>query len=405
MPRLPVRQRHLSAQLITLLLVSLIQWSTCKKSLSQPVTKMAANMSMYGEPYEPNTSLVDNLIADGLKENRRCAFSKNFYIDPYLGRYDHDKTKHCSAACARNIPEVTCCPPASPRDMDVRFLIYTPEDPEKGRNLTWDNIQTEPAPPGDKTVMMIHGFLENPATSFWMSRARDAYVQMGYTAILVDWRHGNQLNYYQSFTNVRTLSRMVGKVVVNWKNADRMLLLGFSLGGQTVGQAGRYVQENGGGTVARCHSIDPAGPFFTGCPELGVQRSDCGVLEVLHSSAEPVGNAGIPTLNFGTRTKSGHCDYWMNCGYAQSPACVNRKFSQKLINDMVYSTLSDTDKMALFLQVTCAHNRAMEVYMSQLENNCVYHARLCPGLRQGPGVPDGPADRHGLRDTVRLVHS
>lgn len=64
-----------------------------------------------------------------------------------------------------------------------------------------------------------------------------------------------------------------------------------------------------------------AGPFFGACPpNMVLDKSDCSLVQVIHTSAEQFGAlSGIIQAQFGTASKSGHCDFWINCGFTQVP--------------------------------------------------------------------------------------
>ena len=106
-------------------------------------------------------------------------------------------------------------------------------------------------------------------------------------------------------------------------------MVGFSLGGQIVAEAGKYVNQNGNGTqIAECHGIDPAGPWFDPIYsqklDMELDKSDCKVVQVVHSSANynpAISMESTAALKLGTSFKSGHCDFWINCGHDQGDLC------------------------------------------------------------------------------------
>ncbi|KAI1290875.1 Pancreatic triacylglycerol lipase [Halotydeus destructor] len=332
---------------------------------------------------------VVNSVSSGLIESARCLNSGTTWTDKYIGKFNLNPARWCNATCLRNIPQVTCCMPISPAELDAKFLMYDPEG--ENRTLSWDEIMAEKAPSAGQIAIVAHGFLESPSSSTWMMRVMNGYYGQGYKVILVDWTKGNQLSYFQAFTNVRTVSAMIAKVIKKWKISDRLLLVGFSLGGQIIGQAARNVKENGFKPVKACHALDPAGPWFTGCPQYAIQRSDCQLVEVIHSSAELIQNAGSFTMNFGTRTKSGHCDYWVNCGFSQGALCENVKFSELVTGAVELAGLSDAEATKWTAGKVCAHNRAAMVYAAQLEGQCNFQAHPCPDCGQGLTCSAGAA--------------
>ncbi|KAI1290878.1 Pancreatic triacylglycerol lipase [Halotydeus destructor] len=328
----------------------------------------------------PNMGVL-NTLRSGLRGILRRFTSSDTWTDPYLGTITLDPGFWCNSSCLRHIPGLTCVMPISPGELEAQFLVYEPEGDEYV--LDWDEINQEPAPSSDKVAILVHGFFENPFNSVWMMRVMKAYRGQGYTVVLVDWRKGNQLTYYQSLTNVRTVSMMVAKIIMNWDISDRLLLVGFSLGGQIIGQAARMIKMADYAPVKTCHALDPAGPWFTGCPQYAIQRQDCEVVEVIHSSAELVRNVGAFTFNFGTRTKSGHCDYWVNCGFSQGALCTSLHLPDLVEGAVRLLALDDTKFTEWAATMICAHHRAAMVYAAQLEHLCTFRIYECPDCGQG----------------------
>lgn len=91
-----------------------------------------------------------------------------------------------------------------------------------------------------------------------------AFNANGDKVIFVDWRNGNQVHYWQAVGNTRVIGAMIGRAIINWDIAERTLIVGFSLGAQIAGEAGRYTQTNAGLMINECHGLDPAGPFYDG---------------------------------------------------------------------------------------------------------------------------------------------
>lgn len=105
-------------------------------------------------------------------------------------------------------------------------------------------------------------------------------------------------------------------------------MVGLSLGGQVVAEARKYVNQNGNGKqIAECHGLDPAGPWFDPLygflPDMELDKSDCKVVRVVHSSASynPSISLESTALLKLAAFKSGHCDFWINCGHNQGDLC------------------------------------------------------------------------------------
>jgi len=144
-----------------------------------------------------------------------------------------------------------------------------------------------------------------------------------------------------------------------------------------IGEAGRYTQKYGI-KIDECHGLDPAGPFFDGCDEsIRLTKNDCRLVQVIHTSAGVVPSFSTLTLNLGTYYKSGHCDYWINCGHRQEP-CYDMKYEQLIKGTARLLMLSDGEIQSWAASRVCSHWRATEVYTSNVERQCPFRAYPCP---------------------------
>ena len=143
-------------------------------------------------------------------------------------------------------------------------------------------------------------------------------------------------------------------------------MVGFSLGGQIVGEAGKYVNKNGNGKqIAECHALDPAGPWFDPLygfvSDMQVDKSDCKLVQSVHSSANYNPATALVTtmaLKLGTSFKSGHCDFWINCGHDQGDHCHGDANFPELIKAMSTSSNDGSAKMMeYFSSKVCSHFR------------------------------------------------
>lgn len=220
------------------------------------------------------STIVDTLIQAG-----QCLTSGEFY-DPDLGYFKMDKSLYCNNSCHRLIPGIMCCNPQTPEMLDVKFRLWIKGKPE--RILNWrDPNDRQYLTPNSRVVYIIHGYFEKLSTTAWMVRVRDAYLDLGNDVIVIDHRRASAIHYWQALANGRVVGAMIGKSVMNWGIHDRTLLVGFSLGGQIVGEAGLYTQVNGNVTIDECHGLDPAGPFYDGChKDIRLDKSDCRLVQV-----------------------------------------------------------------------------------------------------------------------------
>jgi len=110
---------------------------------------------------------------------------------------------------------------------------------------------------------IIHGFMNDITLDNVFNQTKDAYIDRGFSVIMVDWTKGNR-EYFQSIANVRVVGALVGQMM-DWLNVHtRSLCVGFSLGSHICGEAGSFLQSKGK-VLQECHGVDPAGPAFDGC--------------------------------------------------------------------------------------------------------------------------------------------
>jgi hypothetical protein len=220
-------------------------------------------------------------IFETLLETGQC-FTNDEYTDPDLGHFAYNPKKWCSAQCKRFPPIVNCCLPQTPEIMDVKFILYVRGKSEK--ILNWrDPSHKQYLSQSNRVVYLIHGLFERVPASPWLTECRDAFLQQGNDVIIVDYRRAWSLNMGQVYANLRVIGPMVGKSILNWGIHARTLLVGFSLGGQILGLAGKYTQTHGNVKVDECHALDPAGAFFDECDDdtIRLSKKDCKILQVM----------------------------------------------------------------------------------------------------------------------------
>lgn len=278
----------------------------------------------------------------------------------------------------RNVPGVTCCAPQNPDIIDTKLLFFRRGN--KTRVLNWRNpeeandLQTE----SGRIVFIVHGWTEKISFSQWITDMVNGFTAMGDGAIVVDWRGGNSIHYWQASANIRTVGAVIGHAIGSWGIADRTLFVGFSLGGQMIGETARYLQRRFGQKMAECHGLDPAGPFFDGCSnEILLDKEDCRLTQVVHTSASDVPTLETAVVRFGTRRKSGHCDFWLNCGFNQGP-CIDMAFPDFIKALVRLGMASDAEMANWVSNRLCSHWRAPESYNQVLNRNTSCPAYDCP---------------------------
>lgn len=124
--------------------------------------------------------------------------------------------------------------------------------------------------------------------------------------------------------------------------------------------------------------ITISGPFFDGCPaNMVLDRTDCTLVQVIHTSAERVRTIGPLRAQFGTNRKSGHCDYWINCGSSQYPcsgSSVTEILSAASKLELIKSAKAAGNMTG---ELACSHGRSHDAYISQLTRSCDLRAQSC----------------------------
>ena len=277
------------------------------------------------------------------------------------------------------IPGLTCCHPSKPDVVDAKLILYRPgkedvilnwRDPEQASLLKSES---------GRVVFIAHGWIERVSLSTWITDMVNGFHANGDTAVIVvDWRGGNHFQYWQAAANLRTVGAVVGHAIGVWGIADQTLFVGFSLGGQLVGEAAKYLTRRFGQKIGECHGLDPAGPFFDGCSEqLTLNKDDCQLTQVIHTSAADIPTIEAAVIRFGTWKKSGHCDYWINCGYNQDP-CVDLDFPGLLKGIVRLGAVSDGELGNWVASHVCSHWRAPSVYAAAVQRNATCPAFDCP---------------------------
>ena len=284
--------------------------------------------------------------------------------DEELGDFTVGKeSPYCNSACSR---DYFCCAPQRPEELTVNFFFSGKRGQHYELRLN-DSKSQQLIRQNPKLVWIIHG-LGNDITSSdqIFNKTRDAYLDRGYSVVLVDWHKGNRL-YNQAMANVRIVGALTGQMMLRMGVAGNSLCAGFSLGSHVCGEAGSWVKKRGG-KLARCIGIDPAGPGFDGCSSsIRLDKKDCGVVTSIHTS-QFKGITSIPLEEgLGTKEKTGHCDFWANMGKEQ-PTCDNTtigSFAGLLATGQFKQLGSD-----IGYSLACSHSRGMQYFFSQVSHTC-----------------------------------
>ena len=229
--------------------------------------------------------------------------------------------------------------PLSPDDLDTEYLLDTKEysghklDPRDLSTISNSHFNK------DQPVMIaIHGWVDtsDPKASEdlgWIrnvsSKMLHQYPEMN--VIRVNWVKGSRnIDYAQSATDTQivasVLNCLMSKIYgenIKSEYLDKIHCVGHSLGAQTCGYFGHYMDMTNGEKIGRITGLDPAEPYFGYTPsEVCLEKSDAKFVDIIHSDATHFLSGGLREINqgMGIIENVGHIDFWPNNGTDQ-PGC------------------------------------------------------------------------------------
>ncbi|CAG9571140.1 unnamed protein product [Danaus chrysippus] len=203
-----------------------------------------------------------------------------------------------------------------------------------------------------RTVLIALGYLDS--TSFPIaSMLGNQYEDLDYNVILIDNQRFATVHYYLAARLMRPVGKHVAEVLVQLTQAGldpaKTELLGFSLGGQTVGYIAKNYQNMIGRNISRITALEPAGPCFR---TLGhkdrLDAEDADFVQVVHTNID----------GFGMATRMGHVDFYLNGGEYQP-----------------------TDLNFFPCTSTCSHFRVLTVWLAVLRNPGKFIGIKCDNIQ------------------------
>ncbi|GIX80859.1 pancreatic triacylglycerol lipase [Caerostris darwini] len=249
-------------------------------------------------------------------------------------------------------------PPKSNND-SIQYLLYTPDSPDEPCHLEPRQEALEKCPfnPSYPLKMLIHGFLVTlgPQNRFFKIKTRMLELY-DYNVIIVNYTSYNQPPYILAAFNTQIIGNQVAhliKFLEKYKGVDpkNMHLIGFSLGAQIAGQAGKNIPN-----LARITGLDPAAPLFSFPINVfhTLNNTDADFVDVIHTSTFKYG--------YGMHVPVGDIDFYPNGGVLQ-PRCVK--------NSSSISPLSASLR-------SCNHNSApLYFYISLNTSKCLFWSINC----------------------------
>ncbi|OXA57767.1 Endothelial lipase [Folsomia candida] len=245
----------------------------------------------------------------------------------------------------------------------VAFYLYPNPDNITDNDVIMignsESLSTSRYDAAKPALFIIHGFLNNYTTRYSQT-VKNEFLKQGFSKTLnilvVDWGklatpanltawlsqiHDplKDLYYRASVNNVPKVGKVVSEFISFLISEQRLespanvTLLGFSLGAQISGYAGKFVKQNNTILIGRITGLDPAGPLYQSAP------------------ANEKLNANDGT--FVDIVKTGTADFYPNGGGPNQSDCLD------IGVELVPNTISGT----------CAHNRAWIYYLAGLSKN------------------------------------
>ncbi|XP_077988295.1 pancreatic lipase-related protein 2-like [Glandiceps talaboti] len=234
---------------------------------------------------------------------------------------------------------------------NVDFLLYTPFNPSVPHKLDRNDVTSLVTSNFDVTLptkIISHGYRES-GYSDWIERMRDELLIYGnMNVIVVDWQDGSSGWYFTCADNTDKVGEEIHLLLQFLQQQvslafEDVHLIGFSLGAQVSGHAGKRNPS-----IGRISGLDPAGPDFENQDtDVHLDSSDAQFVDVIHTDAEPLWQGG-----FGYYNPCGHVDFYPNGG-TQQPGCG-------LIGEV------------------CHHMRAPDLFIESINTPCPFTAYPCP---------------------------
>lgn len=270
--------------------------------------------------------------------------------------------------------------PEPPETVNTQFLLYTRKNRLEPQFLDYRKPETvlESNLDGSKPLKFIsHGFGgRNNLT--WVWEMKNAFLEKhDVNVIAVDWSLGARVPYYiQAAVN----SELVGAeiAVLYYIIKDKMgiqekdlHLVGFSLGAQVVGFAGKRMMEMRGTKPGRTTGLDPASPLFEDYGgKVHLFKDDAEFVDVIHTNADLLIYGGV-----GIGTAIGDVDFYPNGGKRQ-PGC----------GSTIKGAIVDMFKGQR--ERTCNHERAVHLFTDSILNPdpCHYVGYKCANYTEFTGA-------------------
>jgi len=252
--------------------------------------------------------------------------------------------------------------PATPEQIGTKFFLFTTKSPSTPQEVNPKDAKSLELIDATKPFAVVsHGFSMDSKEK-QLSSVKDSLIKFGHleTVIMVDWAKGAKSpEYVEAATNTQVVGRQVAFLVETLRtkrsvDPKNVHLIGFSLGAQVSGFAGKYSQTTYKWKFGRISALDSAAPLFEGYPGAFLNQDDAIYVDAIHTSAGHV----IVTGEVGFIEPIGHVDFFPHNGTHQ-PRCSGK------------------------IDLTCNHRSSVLYFESSLSGgaHCLFTAYKCPNYQ------------------------
>lgn len=139
--------------------------------------------------------------------------------------------------------------PKSPEKIGIRFYVFNNKKPTVAQEIPFNDQRAADIVPKLLPIAVVaHGF-NNSYQTKELALIKDSLLRFFPNVIMPDWSGGAKFpHYWQSATNSELVGRLLGVFIshlVEWRQIDpsKFYIVGFSLGAQIAGFAGKWMQK------------------------------------------------------------------------------------------------------------------------------------------------------------------
>lgn len=216
--------------------------------------------------------------------------------------------------------------PETPKEIGTKFYAYKPTAVHAEHLVdAYKEATFAPIDASKELVIIAHGFGNNHNTE-QLQAIKDALLQLTHgeigTVIVVDWARGAREPFYnEASTNTQVVGRQIAHLVeqLRTKHAvqpKKVYVIGFSLGAQVAGFAGKFSKTEYKWSFGRITGLDAAAPMFENHEGAFLSKDDADFVDAIHTSI----GTNLLKGEIGFTKSYGHVDFYPNGGHNQ-PMC------------------------------------------------------------------------------------